>query len=86
MFEGTTCCVLNLNYILFIRRNGKQAPSEPLYLMYFEDAHFMSPHYQSIRPKVASIPQSQPPEQVIYEYIIQIFFEQCYYFKKYILY
>ena len=47
---------------------GLEAPAEPLYFLYFEDAHFISPHYQSIRPKCApivpDIPQSQP-EQVI---------------------
>ena len=42
---------------------GMKAPSEPLYLLYFEDAHFASPHYQSIRPKATLTPQS-PPEQV----------------------
>ena len=43
---------------------GMKAPNEPLYLLYFEDVHFASPHYQSIRPKATLIPQSQP-EQVI---------------------
>ena len=43
---------------------GQQAPDSPLYFMYYEDAHFHSPHYQSIRPKATLIPQSQP-EQVI---------------------
>ena len=30
---------------------GTETPNEPLYLLYYEDAHFYSPHYQSIRPK-----------------------------------
>ena len=59
---------------------------EPLYLLYFEDAHFRSPHYQSIRPKSESN-SSHPEEQVYYQimfekkvhkyvHIYQIFFEQ----------
>ena len=52
---------------------GMQAPSEPLYLLYFEDAHFRSPHYQSIRPKGES--NSSHPQQVIN----QIIFEHIYF-------
>ena len=65
---------------------GMQTPNEPLYLLYFEDAHFRSPHYQSIRPKSESN-SSHPEEQVYYQimfekkvhkyvHIYQIFFEQ----------
>ena len=31
---------------------GLETPNEPpLYLMHYDDVHFINPHYQSIRPK-----------------------------------
>ena len=36
---------------------NKETPEEPLYLLYYEDAHFLSPHYQSIRPMHGVNPQ-----------------------------
>ena len=31
---------------------GKESPNEPpLYLLHYDDVHFINPHYQSIRPK-----------------------------------
>ena len=40
---------------------GKETPEEPLYLLFFEETHFVSPHYMSIRPK--KTPHSSQPSQ-----------------------
>ena len=73
---------------------GLEAPAEPLYFLYFEDAHFISPHYQSIRPKSAPIVPDitiSPPTpifestNIFSEKVIQIFIEHHFYNEIFLL-
>ena len=69
---------------------GQDTPNEPpLYLLHYDDVHFGSPHYQSIRPKpnftirlptrVNNLQRNVPSEQVcIFE--VQKIFEKLKHF------
>ena len=43
---------------------GIETPEEPFYLLFYEEAHFISPHYESIRPKKSPEPPMlvDPPQ------------------------